>query len=365
MLSCRSRLAFSWKFWNKKEKTNWVANGLYEMWEKTMSKIALVLGCGGQDGRHLTELLLSKGYAVHGTVRRNESAGQQMWRYNESENGKKLLENIHLHYMDLLDYESVSNVLKEVQPDEIYHMAAVSFVPISWADTSTVLNTNTFGTYRVLEAMRRNCKNARLVNASSSEMYGSAPAPQNETTFFEPRSPYATSKVGAHYLTRNYRDSFDMFTCSSICFNHEGEFRGQDFVTRKISMAVARIKNNLQKELVMGNIEAFRDWGYAKEYVEAMWKMLQQDKPDDYVIATNKTYSVREFLGNAFRHVGLDWKDYVKTETTLYRPSEVSVLRGDYSKAREKFGFEPKTSLPELISIMVNTDAERVKCSLL
>ncbi|MEK7111772.1 MAG: GDP-mannose 4,6-dehydratase [Patescibacteria group bacterium] len=330
-------------------------------------KKVLVTGIGGQDGRHLTELLLNKNYEVHGTVRRNESAGQQMWRYNESENGKKLLENIHLHYMDLLDYESVSNVLKEVQPDEIYHMAAVSFVPISWADTSTVLNTNTFGTYRVLEAMRRNCKNARLVNASSSEMYGSAPAPQNETTFFEPRSPYATSKVGAHYLTRNYRDSFDMFTCSSICFNHEGEFRGEDFVTRKISLAAARIKEGKQKELVLGNLDAKRDWGYAKEYTETMWKMLQQDKPDDFVIATGETHSVREFVSQAFWRAGLDykWQNYVKTDETFQRPAEVQLLLGNNTKAKEKLGWKPKTSFTELVNNMVDEDVKRVKCSLL
>lgn len=333
--------------------------------DRTMSKVALVLGAGGQDGRHLTELLQQKRYDVHGTVRRNESAGQQMWRYNESEKGRKLLENIHLHYVDLLDYESVSNVMKEVKPDEIFSMAAISFVPISWNDTSTVLNTNTFGTYRVLEAMRRNCKDARLVNASSSEMYGSAPAPQNEKTFFEPRSPYATSKVGAHYLTRNYRESFDMFCANSICFNHEGEFRGQDFVTRKISIAAAKIKNGLQKEIVMGNIEAFRDWGYAKEYVEAMWKMLQADKPEDYIIATGKTYSIRELLGNAFRRVGLEWRDYIKTDTTLYRPAEVNVLRGDCFKIKNELGWEAKTSFNELCNIMVDADLERVKCSLL
>lgn len=330
-----------------------------------MKEKILITGIGGMDARYLSEFLLNKNIEVHGTMRRNESSAEKLWRYTESEVGKKILENIHLHYMDLLDYDSVSNVMKEIKPDYITHLASISFVPISWQDTATVLNTNIFGTYRVLEAMRKNCKNARLVNASSSEMYGSAPAPQNEKTFFEPRSPYATSKVGAHYLTRNYRESFDMFTCSSICFNHEGEFRGQDFVTRKISIAAAKIKNGLQKELVMGNIEAFRDWGYAKEYVEAMWEMLQADKPNDYVIATNKTYSIREFLGNVFRQVGLEWRKYVKTESEFYRPAEVNVLRGDYSKIKNELGWTPKTSFTELVNIMVNADLERVKCSLL
>jgi len=311
-------------------------------------KKALITGITGQDGSYLAELLLSKGYEVHGTVRRSSSINTTRIDH--------IFDKINLHFADLLDQTSISSVLQKVKPDEIYHLAAMSHVKVSFEIPIYTVESTAIGTLNVLESVRMLGLSSKIYNASSSEMFGAAEPPQLETTAFLPQSPYACGKVCAHYLTRNYRESYGMFACSGILFNHESPRRGETFVTKKITKAVARIKKGLQKELRLGNLDAKRDWGYAKEYVEAMWLMLQKDKPEDYVIATGKSHSVREFLEEAFSHVGLDWKEYVVTDPKYYRPSEVNFLLGDSSKANAELKWYPKTTMKELCKLMVDSD---------
>ena len=311
-------------------------------------KKALITGVSGQDGSYLAEFLLSKGYEVHGTLRRSSS-------FN-TERIDHIFDKLHLHHADLLDQTSISGVINETRPDEIYHLAAMSHVKVSFEIPHYTVASTALGTLNILESVRSLGLDSKIYNASSSEMFGAALPPQNELTTFLPQSPYACGKVCAHYLTRNYRESYGMYACSGILFNHESPRRGETFVTRKITRAVARIKNGLQKELRLGNLEAKRDWGYAKEYVEAMWIMLQRDKPEDYVISTGKSHSVREFLEEAFSYVGLNWKDYVVIDPKYYRPSEVNFLLGDSSKAYADLKWQPKTTMKELCRLMVDSD---------
>ena len=311
-------------------------------------KKALITGITGQDGSYLAEHLLSQGYEVHGTVRRSSSINTTRIDH--------IFDKINLHFAELLDQTSVSAVLQKVRPDEIYHLAAMSHVKVSFEIPIYTVESTALGTLNVLESVRMLGLESRIYNASSSEMFGAAEPPQLETTFFLPQSPYACGKVCAYYLTRNYRESYGMFACSGILFNHESPRRGETFVTRKITKAVARIKKGLQKELRLGNLDAKRDWGYAKEYVEAMWMMLQKDKPEDYVISTGKSHSVKEFLEEAFSHVGLNWKDYVVIDPKYYRPSEVNFLLGDSSKAHADLKWQPKTTMKELCKLMVDSD---------
>jgi GDPmannose 4,6-dehydratase len=320
-------------------------------------KIALITGISGQDGSYLAEFLLSKGYEVHGTLRRSSSFNTGRIDH--------IFDKLHLHYADLLDQTSISSVISKIQPTEVYHLAAMSHVKVSFEVPHYAVNSTAMGTLNILESIRNHCPFAKMYNASSSEMFGSSPAPQNENTPFLPQSPYACGKVCAHYLCRNYRESYGMFVCSGILMNHESERRGETFVTRKITKAVARIKMGLQKELRLGNLDARRDWGYARDYIYAMYLMLQQNHPDDYVIATGKSYSVRDFLEEAFSYVGLNWEDYVIVDPKYYRPSEVNHLEGDCSKAKSILGWIPKTSMKELCHIMVVYDLNEVSKSIM
>ncbi|MBV9123531.1 MAG: GDP-mannose 4,6-dehydratase [Planctomycetes bacterium] len=318
-------------------------------------KKALITGITGQDGSHLAEWLLEKGYQVHGIVRR--ASTENFERINH------LKDRLLLHQADLLDQLSLIEVLQTVQPDEVYNLAAMSFVPTSWKQPVLTGEFTAIGVTRVLEAIRLlNPKGIRFYQASSSEMYGKVQeTPQRETTPFYPRSPYGVAKVYGHWITVNYRESYGMFCCSGILFNHEGPRRGREFVTRKVTDAVARIKLGLQKELRLGNLEARRDWGYAGDYVKAMWRMLQQDQPDDYVVATGETHSVRELVETAFGYVGLDWKKYVVQAPEFMRPAEVDLLIGDPSKARRVLGWKPEVSFTQLIHMMVDADLKRNK----
>lgn len=316
-------------------------------------KKALITGITGQDGSYLAEFLLSKGYEVHGIVRRValEDSERRLWRI------RHILDKVILHSASLESYASIFNVVEKVQPDECYHLAAQSFVSYSFEDESSTLLTNIMGTQYVLSALKEKAPQCRFYFAASSEMFGNVKeTPQNENTPFHPRSPYGISKVAGYYLTLNYREAYGMFACNGIAFNHESPRRGYEFVTRKITSTVAKIKLGLAKELRLGNLDARRDWGFAGDYVEAMWLMLQQDEPDDYVIATGETHSVREFAELAFSYVGLDWKKYVVVDEKFYRPAEVSLLCGDYSKARKKLGWQPKVKFAELIKMMIDHD---------
>lgn len=320
-----------------------------------MAKKALITGITGQDGSYLAELLLEKGYEVYGIIRRSSTFNTSRIDhiYDDPHNNPKL----HLVYGDLSDSTSIYSILDEVRPDEIYNLAAQSHVRVSFDIPEYTGDVTALGAVRILEAMRKLNLKAKYYQASSSEMFGKVQAvPQIETTPFYPRSPYAVAKLYAHWITVNYRESYDMFACSGILFNHESPRRGETFVTRKITHAVARIKAGLQDKLYLGNLDSKRDWGYAKEYVEAMWLMLQQDKPDDYVIATNETHSIREFLDVAFGHVGLDWNDYVEIDPKYYRPAEVDLLIGDPAKAKKQLGWEPKTTFEDLTKLMVDAD---------
>jgi GDPmannose 4,6-dehydratase len=316
-------------------------------------KKALITGITGQDGSHLADWLLEKGYAVHGIVRRASTENFERIGH--------VTGRVQLHQADLLDQLSLIDVLQRVQPDEVYNLAAMSFVPASWQQPVLTGEFTGIGVTRMLEAIRLlNPRGIRFYQASSSEMFGKVrETPQSETTPFYPRSPYGAAKVYGHWITVNYRESYGMYCCSGILFNHEGPRRGREFVTRKVSDAVARIKLGLQKELRLGNLEAKRDWGFAGDYVRAMWLMLQQDQPDDYVIATGETHSVREFIELAFGGVGLDWQQYVVQDPALIRPAEVDVLVGDASKARRVLGWEPTVSFPELVRLMVEADLKR------
>lgn len=319
-----------------------------------MSKKVLITGITGQDGSYLAEFLLKKNYQVFGMTRRTSTPN--------NDRIKDIVDEITLVSGDLLDEHSMTNAIKEIQPDEIYNLAAQSFVPTSWSQPVLTGEFTALGVTRVLEALRNAKPDAKFYQASSSEMFGKVrQTPQTETTPFYPRSPYGVAKVYGHWITVNYRESFNLFAISGILFNHESPRRGLEFVTRKISHAVARIKLGKQNKLHLGNLEAKRDWGYAPDYVEAMWLMLQQDKPDDYVIATGQAWSVKDCVQIAFEVVGLNWQDYVETDQKFMRPAEVDVLVGDASKAKKILGWQPKTSFKEMIRIMVEADLAREK----
>ncbi|HBJ33341.1 MAG TPA: GDP-mannose 4,6-dehydratase [Planctomycetaceae bacterium] len=324
-----------------------------------MSKSALITGITGQDGSYLAELLIEKGYTVHGLVRRSSSfsTGRIDHLYQDPHRQPKLL----LHYGDLTDGQALTNLVLELQPDEIYNLGAQSHVRVSFDQPVYTLQTVGVGALNVLEAARllNRTKPVRVYQASSSEMYGDVlEVPQRETTPFNPQSPYACAKVFAFHQTVNYRHGYDMFACNGILFNHESERRGETFVTRKITRAAGRIKAGLQSKLYLGNIDAKRDWGYAKDYVDAMWRILQHDQPDDFVIATGKTQSVREFLSLVFGHLDLNWEDYVEIDPRYFRPTEVELLLGDPSKAAEKLGWTATTDLKQLATIMTDHDLE-------
>ena len=314
-------------------------------------KRALITGITGQDGSHLADLLLEKGYEVFGMVRRSST--------ESFERISHLVDRVTLVQADLLDQPSLVGAIEEAQPAEIYNLAAQSFVPTSWKQPVLTAEFTAVGVTRMLEAMRRVDPSIRFYQASSSEMFGKVrEVPQTETTPFYPRSPYGVAKVYGHFITVNYRESYGLFAVSGILFNHEGPRRGLEFVTRKISDGVARIKLGLADELRLGNLDAKRDWGYAGDYVEAMWMMLQEDEPDDYVIATGEAHSVRELVDAAFAHVGLDPEDHVRIDPKYLRPAEVEHLIGDPSKARDKLGWSPSTSFEEMVKLMVDSDLE-------
>ena len=323
-------------------------------------KLAFITGITGQDGSYLAELLLRKDYEVHGLVRRASSLNRQ--RIDHLYHDPRLpTARLFLHYGDLTDANSLSNSILETQPDEVYNLAAQSHVRVSFDQPSYSVDVAGLGTLRLLEAVRHlnRSKQVRFYQASSSEMFGKVvEVPQRETTPFHPRSPYACAKVYSFYQTANYREAYDMFACNGILFNHESPRRGETFVTRKITMAVGRIKHGLQEKLHLGNLDAKRDWGFAGDYVEAMWLMLQQDKPDDYVVATGETHSVRDFLNLAFGHAGLDYREFVEIDSRYFRPSEVDLLLGDPTKARTELGWKSRIGFPELVRMMVETDME-------
>jgi GDPmannose 4,6-dehydratase len=325
-------------------------------------KKALVTGITGQDGSFLAELLLAKGYEVHGVVRRSSSFNTERLEsiYQDPHAADYRL---RLHYGDLEDGSSLANLVHKIAPDELYNLAAQSHVRVSFDVPEYTVSTVAMGTLRLLEAIRET-PHVRFYQASSSEMFGSAAPPQHEHTAFQPRSPYACAKVFAHQLCQNYRDAYGLHISCGILFNHESHRRGVPFVTRKITRAAARIKHGLDKKLYLGNLDAKRDWGYAGDYVEAMWMMLQQDKPDDYVIATGESYSVRDVLDVSFGTLGLTWKDYVELDPRYLRPTEVDHLRGDATKAREKLGWKPKVTFKQLITDMVRADEEDVRSTL-
>jgi GDPmannose 4,6-dehydratase len=327
----------------------------------SMAKTALITGITGQDGSYLAELLLGKGYEVHGIIRRASTfnTGRLEPIYDDPHSGQSRL---FLHYGDLSDASALARLIGKIHPGEIYNLAAQSHVRVSFDSPEYTCDITATGTVRLLEAIRETGIKPRFYQASSSEMYGLVrEVPQTETTPFYPRSPYGCAKVFSFWITVNYRESYGMHASNGILFNHESPRRGETFVTRKITRAVAHIKAGLQDKLYLGNLDAKRDWGYAKEYVEAMWLMLQQDKPDDYVIATNETHSVREFLEVAFSHAGLDWEKHVEIDPRYFRPAEVELLIGDYSKAKRQLGWEPKIKFTELTRLMVDADIELLR----
>lgn len=328
----------------------------------TTHKTALITGVTGQDGSYLSELLLEKGYKVHGIIRRtstfNTDRIDHIYQDIHQEDAKFVL-----HYGDLTDGTTLRRILEETQPDEVYNLGAQSHVRVSFDAPEFTVDSVAMGTLRLLEAIRdyqqRTNANIRYYQAGSSEMFGKVvEIPQKESTPFYPRSPYACAKVYAHWQTINHRESYNLFACNGILFNHESPRRGETFVTRKITRAIARILAGQQKKLYLGNIDSKRDWGYAKDYVVAMWLMLQQEKPDDYVVATGETYSVKEFLELAFSHVNLNWQDYVAFDERYLRPAEVELLIGDSTKAKEKLGWQPSVTFPELVKLMVDADLE-------
>jgi GDPmannose 4,6-dehydratase len=314
---------------------------------------ALITGITGQDGSYLAELLLAKGYDVVGVVRRTS--------HHSYERIEHLLDRVEVVAADLLDQHSLTVVLQETRPDEVYNLAAQSYVPTSWTQPVLTGEFTALGVTRILEAIRLVHPTARFYQASSSEMFGKVTeTPQRETTAFYPRSPYGVAKVYGHWITVNYRESYDLFAVSGILFNHESPRRGIEFVTRKVTDGVARIKLGLATELRLGNLEARRDWGFAGDYVEAMWRMLQQDTPQDYVVGTGETHSVRELVELAFGHAGLDYRQYVVSDPKYYRPAEVDLLLADPAKARRELGWAPKVSFGELVALMVDADLERL-----
>jgi GDPmannose 4,6-dehydratase len=315
---------------------------------------ALITGITGQDGSHLAEWLLSLDYQVYGLVRRSSSPAFPRI--------ESICDQIELIQGDLMDGGCLAQVMHEIQPDEVYHLAAMSFVPASWRQPHHTAEVTGMGVLRVLEALRMHCPHARFFQASSSEMFGKVrESPQRESTPFHPRSPYGVAKVFGHHLTVNYRESYGMFACSGILFNHEGPRRGLEFVTRKITHAVARIKLGLASELRLGNLDARRDWGYAGDYVRAMWMILQQDEPDDFIIGTGVSHSVRDFVEMAFAHVDLDWRDHVVVDPALYRPAEVDSLLADAGKAKRRLGWRPEVTFPELVAMMVDADLDALQ----
>ncbi|MBM4433446.1 MAG: GDP-mannose 4,6-dehydratase [Chloroflexi bacterium] len=321
-------------------------------------KKALITGITGQDGSYLAEFLLEKGYEVHGIVRRVaiEDPEHRLWRT------RHILNKITLHAGSMESFASIFNVVDKVKPDECYHLSAQSFVSYSFEDEFSTINTNINGTHFVLAAIKERAPHCRFYFAASSEMFGNAKeTPQNENTPFYPRSSYGVSKLAGFHLTRNYRESYNLHALSGILFNHESPRRGFEFVTRKVTNAAAKIKLGLGKELRLGNLEAKRDWGYAGDYVKAMWLMLQEDRPEDYVIASGETHSIRELVEVAFSCVDLNWEDYVVVDEKFYRPAEIYELKGDFNKARKKFGWEPEVKFKELIQMMVNADLKALK----
>ena len=326
-------------------------------------KKALITGITGQDGSYLAELLLEKGYEVHGMLRRTSTFNRQ--RIDPIYNNPEINQGrFHLHYGDLADSPSIYKLMEQIGPQEIYNLAAQSHVKVSFENPEYTSDVVATGTLRLLEANLQTGVMARFYQASSSEMFGKVrETPQTELTPFHPRSPYGVAKVFAHQMTVNYRESYDMHASCGILFNHESPRRGENFVTRKITQSVAKISKGLQDKLILGNLDAKRDWGYAKEYVEAMWLMLQQETPDDYVIATNETHSVRDFLEIAFEHIGKDYKDYVEVSSAYYRPAEVDLLIGDFSKAKEQLGWQSKTSFADLVKLMIDADLDLLETS--
>jgi GDPmannose 4,6-dehydratase len=317
-------------------------------------KRALITGITGQDGSYLADLLLEKGYEVHGMVRRAST--------EKFERIEHLRDRITLHQGDLLDQRSLVDTLRAAQPDEVYNLAAMSFVAVSWTQPTLTAEFTGVGVTRLLEALRETCPQARFYQASSSEMFGKVrETPQNESTPFYPRSPYGVAKAYGHFITINYRESYDLFLCSGILFNHESPRRGLEFVTRKITWHAAAIKLGLREQLALGNLEAKRDWGYAPDYVEAMWRMLQRDEPEDYVIATGETNTVRRCVEIAFDHVDLEWAPHVVIDDAFKRPAEVDLLVGNASKARDQLGWTPGTSFEEMIRLMVDADLRRLE----
>jgi GDPmannose 4,6-dehydratase len=321
-------------------------------------KKALLTGITGQDGSYLAELLLAKGYEVHGVIRRSSSFNtgriDHLYRDPLQDPDSRLF----LHYGDLNDSSSLQKIIEDTEPDEVYNLGAQSHVRVSFDIPEYTAEITALGAIRLLEALRRSNSKARFYQASSSELFGSAPAPQSEATPFQPRSPYAVAKAYAYYITKNYRESYGMFAVNGVLFNHESPRRGETFVTRKITRAAGRIKLGLQKKLFLGNLDAKRDWGFAGDYVEAMWKMLQIDTPDDFVIATGETHTVREFLALAFSTLGLDWTQYVEIDPRYFRPAEVDVLLGDASRARQALGWAPTVTFEGLVRQMVEADLE-------
>lgn len=319
-----------------------------------MSKSALITGITGQDGAYLAKLLLEKGYQVHGMHRRTST--------DSLERLTDIADQIHLHHGDLLDGLSVLRLLEKIEATEVYNLAAQSFVPVSWEEPLHTADVTALGVTRLLEAIRQVNPQIKMYQASSSEMFGKVQeTPQTETTPFWPRSPYGVAKVYGYWITVNYRESYDMFACNGILFNHESPLRGKEFVTRKITDAVARIKLGVQTQLSLGNLDAFRDWGFAGDYVHAMWLMLQQETADDYVISTGEQHSVREFCDIAFATVGLKTEDHVVTDPRFLRPAEVSTLLGDSSKAQDKLGWQRKVDFQQLVTMMVEADLQRVE----
>jgi len=316
---------------------------------------ALITGITGQAGSHLAELLLKKGYEVHGLVRRSSSAESATWRIDP------ILSDLHLHEGDMCDGGSLTRVVHDIKPHEVYNLAAQSHVRVSYDEPEYTADAIAMGTLRLLEALRLFGYRSKFYQASTSEMFGASPPPQNEKTPFHPRSPYGVAKLAAHWHAINHRESYNMHICCGLMFNCEGPRRGEQFVTRKTTLAVARIKQGYQHKLTLENIDAERDWGYAGDYVDAMWRMLQQNEPDDYVISSGETRSVRDFVAKAFAHVGLNWEEHVVFDSRLHRPAEVHSLRGDSSKARRKLGWAPEVGFDELVAKMVDADMDRVR----
>ena len=324
-----------------------------------MTKSALITGITGQDGSYLSELLLSKGYTVHGIIRRSSSFNTA--RIDHIYQDPHLAgRRLNLHYGDLTDATGLRRILEIAEPDEVYNLGAQSHVKVSFENPEYTADSVAVGTLRLLDSIRdymaHSTRQVRFYQAGSSEMFGAAKPPQSEATPFYPRSPYAVAKVAAHWWAINYREAYNLFICNGILFNHESPRRGETFVTRKITRALGRIKAGLQKKLYLGNLDSRRDWGFAGDYVEAMWMMLQQQEPNDYVVATGEAYSVREFLNIAFNHLNLDWEQYVEIDPQYFRPTEVDYLLGDPSKAMKTFGWKPKTSFKQLVQMMVDSD---------